>query len=134
MAWTRFARHGTSGLNGFLLQEAETMRNILALIGAAVVVFGGLGWYLGWYQLGTTPSGDGHRQINVDLNTKKIADDVKKGEQKVSDVISKETKGTITPTPAPGGNTVPGQTTGFQFNPDGSVTIVPPKVEFKTGN
>jgi|ERR1022692_652548 hypothetical protein len=110
------------------------MRNILALVGLAVVVFGGLGWYLGWYQLGTTPGADGHRQINVDLNTKKIADDVKKGEQKVSDVISKESNGTIAPTPAPDVKTVPGQTTGFQFNNDGSVTIVPPRVEFKTGN
>src|SRR5438105_4851273 len=98
MLWTRFARHGTSASDGFLLQEAQTMRNILALVGAGVVVFGGLGWYLGWYQLGTQAGADGHRTINVDLNTKKIVADVKTGEQKVINVLPSQNNGT-TPTP-----------------------------------
>ena len=104
------------------------MRNILALIGAAVVSFGILGWYLGWYKIGTEPSADGHRKINVDLNTPKIAADVKTGEQKVINMLPGDSKGT----PATPQKEVPAQTTGFQFNPDGSVTITPPKVEFKT--
>jgi hypothetical protein len=32
------------------------MKNILALIGLVVVVTAGLGWYLGWYQITTTPT------------------------------------------------------------------------------
>jgi hypothetical protein len=112
------------------------MRNILALIGAVVLIVAGLGWYFGWYQLGTDPASDGHRKINVDVNTQKIVDDVKKGEQKVSDLITHETKGSTPPahtttTPATQ-KKVDGQTTGFQFDKDGSVKIVLPKVEFKT--
>jgi hypothetical protein len=117
------------------LQEAKTMRNILALIGTAVLVFAVLGWYFGWYQLGAEPAADGHRKVIVDVNAQKIADDVKNGEQKVSDLITNQTKGsTVTPTPStqPTDKKIPGQTTGFQFNADGSMSIVPPKVEFKT--
>jgi hypothetical protein len=55
------------------------MRNILALLAAGLLVFVGLGWYLGWYRVQSTPTNDGHRQINIDLNTKKIATDVSKG-------------------------------------------------------
>jgi hypothetical protein len=98
------------------------MRNLLALIGAAVVVFAGLGWYLGWYQLGTQPGTDGHRTINVDLNTKKIQQD----EQKAVDFIKKETSGTPgTPTP----KTVEGQPTSNNGGPP-----VLPKLETNTGN
>src|SRR5438309_7009889 len=105
------------------------MKNILALIGAAVVLFVGLGWYLEWYKLGSEPTPDGHRKINVDVNTKKIIADEQNAVKKVSDVISSETKGTTVvpsiPTPAPE-KKVEGQPTGFQYNADGSITIIPP--------
>ncbi len=32
------------------------MKNLLALVGAAVVTFAGLGWYLGWYNLTRQPT------------------------------------------------------------------------------
>jgi hypothetical protein len=99
------------------------MRNILALIGAAVLGFAVLGWYLQWYKVGTEPTSDGHRKVNIDFSTTKIAEDVKAGEQKVINALPTGDKGTTT-TPAPE-KKVQGQTTGFQFNPDGSVTIAP---------
>jgi hypothetical protein len=111
------------------------MRNILALIGAAVLVFAVLGWYFGWYQLGTEPAADGHRKINVGVDPEKIVKDVEKAEQKVGNLITNDTKGTtVTPTPstAPVDKKVPGQPTGFQFDANGGVTFTPPKVEFKT--
>jgi hypothetical protein len=133
LAWTHFAGHVTPKSNSVPLQEALAMRNILALIGAAVLVFAVLGWYFGWYKLGAEPAADGHRKI--DVNTHKIVEDVKKGEQKVIDLITNETKGTtVAPTPPtpPVDKKVPGQTTGFQYNADGTWSIVPPKVTFKT--
>jgi hypothetical protein len=60
------------------------MRNLLALVGAAILTFAGAGWYLGWYRLqptlSTTP---GHQTLNIDINGQKIKDDVGKGEQQV---------------------------------------------------
>jgi hypothetical protein len=56
------------------------MRNLLALLGAALVVFLGLGWYLEWYQISTKPSSaPGHRSIEIDINSKKIGQDVQHG-------------------------------------------------------
>lgn len=111
------------------------MKNLLALIGLAVVLVVGLGWYLGWYQVATEPTTDGHRKINVDLNTKKITEDVKKGEKVVGGILSPEGKDAPRPsTPTPTEKKVDGQTTGFQFAPDGSATIILPKLKIKTGD
>jgi len=58
------------------------MRNLLALVGAAVVTFAGLGWYLGWYKLEAAPSSTpGHETVNVDIDGKKIGHDVLSAEQ-----------------------------------------------------
>ncbi len=104
------------------------MRNLLSLAALALLVFVGLGWYLGWYRIQATPTADGHQKIQIDLNTAKIKTDVAKGENKVHDLItegaaSQNTSGTPTsfqPTqdgsfifpatttaPASGGSTLP---------------------------
>jgi hypothetical protein len=97
--------------------EASNMRNLLALIGAAVVAFAVLGWYLGWYQLGFESG-----KVEVDVNTKKFIGDVKAGEKKVEDVVHNNGP-SGTPTP----KTVEGQPTS---NPGGT-TIILPKLETK---
>lgn len=66
------------------------MRNLLALLGAGVVIFFGLGWYLGWYKISATPGSDGHRQINIDVDGNKIKNDLQKGEEKIHNAISGE--------------------------------------------
>lgn len=108
------------------------MRNILALIGFLVVGFAVAGYFFGWYQLTSEPSPDGHRKFNVDVNTKKIGED----EQKVSDFISNQTKGTpSTPAPAPSNNPPKDkevQRTGFEYTPEGTWIVVPPKAEYKS--
>ena len=88
------------------------MRNLLALAALALLGFVGLGWYLGWYKIQATPTTDGHRQIQIDLNTNKIKTDVAKGETKVHDLIS-ETQGS-------GTQNTSGTATSFQPAPDGS--------------
>jgi hypothetical protein len=70
------------------------MRNLLALTGAAVLAFAGVGYYLDWYKIKpNTPSITGHQNVNVDINGGKIADDlhkgIQKGEEKLHTVLDK---------------------------------------------
>lgn len=71
------------------------MRNMLAFLAAAVLVFLGLGWYLDWYSFKNLPTGTpGHQSFNIDINKDKITRDVEKGvqkgEEKVHEVIDKK--------------------------------------------
>jgi hypothetical protein len=84
------------------------MRNLLALLGFALVTFLVVGWYLEWYHItpkaGATP---GHRSVEIDINSKKIGDDVHKGVEagsgKLQGLLDKDGKPTgPTATPAPG--------------------------------
>ena len=63
------------------------MRNLLALIGAVVVVGGGLAWYRGWISLGKIESTSGKTSINLDINKDKAINDIKAGKDKVNQVI-----------------------------------------------
>jgi hypothetical protein len=69
------------------------MRNLLALIGALVVLVGGLGWYLGWYKLHVTKATDGNVHIEVDADLKKAGSDtgelLKKGGQAIGEAVDK---------------------------------------------
>jgi hypothetical protein len=64
------------------------MRNLLALLGLALVVVGGLGWYLGWYKVKTEPAADpGHHNVSIDIDTNKIGKDLHNGEQKLQKIL-----------------------------------------------
>ncbi len=66
------------------------MRNLLALLGAAVLTFAGLGWYLGWYQVQPAPGASpGHQGVNVDIDARKIKADVHKGEEKIERALER---------------------------------------------
>ncbi len=98
------------------------MRNLLALVGLAVVVFAGLGWYLGWYSFQSETTSPGHRQIKIDVNTDKISKDVHKGEQKLHDALehnSAPTSTQVSPAQSPPTNP-PGSS--VTVNDDGSVS------------
>jgi hypothetical protein len=64
------------------------MRNILALIGLAVVSFLAVGWYRGWYQVQAQPGSPGQRRIQVDLNSDKISGDFQAGTERVGELIN----------------------------------------------
>jgi hypothetical protein len=70
------------------------MRNTLALLAAGVLAFAGLGWYLGWYHIKTTPTSDGHQTINVDVDTKKITEDVGKEIKQGEEYLKQHKPGT----------------------------------------
>jgi hypothetical protein len=63
------------------------MRNILALVGAAVVAFLAVGWYLGWYQVSSPSTAPGKPGVHVDINSEKISEDVKKGVTKGEEIV-----------------------------------------------
>lgn len=54
------------------------MRNLLSLVGFLVVLFAGLGWYLGWYNFSFQPGTDGKVHIQGSIDARKMGDDGKK--------------------------------------------------------
>ena len=65
------------------------MRNLLALVGLAVVGFAGAGWYLGWYKVGQQTDAQGHPQLQIQVNPTQVQSDLKKAEQRVLDAAQK---------------------------------------------
>ena len=63
------------------------MRNILAFLAASVLTLAGLGWYLGWYSVQSTAGAAGKRQVNIEVDSRKISDDLQKGTEKIQQVI-----------------------------------------------
>ena len=59
------------------------MRNILALIGFAVVLFLGLGYYFEWYSVSSS-----NDSFEIDVNKKKIVDDADAVKRKAGDVVN----------------------------------------------
>ncbi len=112
------------------------MRNILALIGLAVVGFAGLGWYFQWYSFASHTGLDGRTKYELDVDTKRIAEDAKTFGSKVSKAVAPEPASNA---PAPGtvGPPAPpaAPATGVQVGPDGlgiqgpgiDIRIPPPK-------
>jgi hypothetical protein len=71
------------------------MRNLLALLGFALVTFLVVGWYLDWYHLTPKASATpGQQSEEITINKKKIADDVhrgiKVGEEKLHELLDKD--------------------------------------------
>jgi len=63
------------------------MRNLLALVGAQVIGFGGIGWYMGWYTLHVDRAPDGTIEIKTDVDAKKVTEDTSNGAKQVSAFI-----------------------------------------------
>lgn len=63
------------------------MRNLLAFCAALLLMFTGMGWYLGWYQVRSAPAPPGHRAVNIDVHTDKISEDVRRGKEKLSEAL-----------------------------------------------
>jgi hypothetical protein len=68
------------------------MKNLLAFVAAAVLMFAGVGWYLDWFHILSGPTASDHYSVNLDLDAKKIKGDLQKGEAKVADAIEKARK------------------------------------------
>lgn len=64
------------------------MRNLFSLIGFVVVAFLGFGWYLGWYKLDWATKSDGTTSVHVDVDTKKVAGDLRAGANRAEEFIA----------------------------------------------
>lgn len=106
------------------------MRNILAFVAALVITFLGVGYFLNWYRISTTPGTEGRRSVTIDLNTKKIGEDIQTGSEKIQNLIENankdrtETK-TQTPSPTAPENKTSGLPTGQPNNQAGWWTPAP---------
>lgn len=67
------------------LTQEVIMRNLLALLAFAVLVFVGVGWWLDWYQIQSQTGLTGHQSLNIDINRSKISNDLHKGIEKLEE-------------------------------------------------
>jgi len=103
------------------------MKNILAFVAAGVLILGGVGWYLGWFKFQTEPTSDGHREVKIDVDGKKILQDVKSGEQKIEGILQqKDGKGqSVTPSGSGGSTSLPSSLSvgGGRFKVENGVIV-----------
>jgi hypothetical protein len=107
------------------------MRNLLALAALAVLAFLGLGWYLGWYKVLSESAADGHRQIQIDVNTNKIKTDVGKGETEVHNWLTEHKSPNSNPSTSGTPTSFRPSDNTFVFPPTppqgGGTTLPPPR-------
>jgi hypothetical protein len=94
------------------------MRNLLALIGALVVLVGGLGWYLGWYKLNVTRTSDGNLRVETEVDTKKVTNDSGNALKEAGTLLDKANQEVKAAQPA--------STPGPLSTPQGGSTPTPP--------
>jgi hypothetical protein len=63
------------------------MRNLLAFLAALVLIFVGIGWYRGWYNVETTQAAPGHSAVKVDIDSGKIGQDLHKGSERLQEAL-----------------------------------------------
>ncbi len=66
------------------------MRNLLALVGALVIGFAGVGWYMGWYTVHFTRTPEGTIHVDGDVNAKKVTEDTSNGAKQVEAFIGSQ--------------------------------------------
>jgi hypothetical protein len=88
---------------------------MLALVGALVVGFGGVGWYLGWYKLNVSRTSDGNLQVTTNVDTSRVVKDAGDGARQVGEFIGSQVEKAqkeaanqpTTPASTPGPKAVP---------------------------
>jgi hypothetical protein len=85
------------------------MRNLLALIGLAVVALAAIGWYCEWYKLTVTRDQSGQPEIKTTVNTDKVADDSSAFFKRMEELVSEKVRaGEKKPEPSTTPSNIPG--------------------------
>lgn len=66
------------------------MRNMLALVALGLIGFAAIGWFRGWYSVITAPTASGGRNININVNSPKISDDISRSKTKLREFLTSE--------------------------------------------
>jgi hypothetical protein len=73
------------------------MKNLLALLGAAVIVLVAVGWYCDWFQFHTKTGANGDTNLSIEVDATKAANDLKKTEQSIEQKIKEAEKAKDSP-------------------------------------
>jgi hypothetical protein len=68
------------------------MRNLLAFVAALCLTVVISGWYLGWYTVESPPAPQGRRNVNIEINTVKIGEDIQRGSEHLQDLLNKDAR------------------------------------------
>lgn len=68
------------------------MRNLLALLALLVLAFATIGWYQDWYHIRGVPAPDGQQSLTVDINTRKIGQDLNKAEASIQHKLEEKAR------------------------------------------
>ncbi|MFO0878808.1 MAG: hypothetical protein U0840_15810 [Gemmataceae bacterium] len=68
------------------------MRNLLAFLAALTLTLAAVGWYLDWYHIRTGRNESGQKSVTVDINTKKIGEDLLEAERKIQQRLAEKAK------------------------------------------
>ena len=66
------------------------MRNTLAFLAAAAIAVAAVGYYLDWFSVRGTPSGNGHKKYVLDVNAEKIEQDVHKASEEIKHKVDEK--------------------------------------------
>lgn len=106
------------------------MKNLLALVGLAVVGFGGVGWYMGWYKVKVDRGTGGELQVHTNVDTKKVAEDsgnwLQQAGKFMETKVQKASEDAKTAQPGAGGTT-PGPVTTPSGNANQGSWLLPPQ-------
>jgi hypothetical protein len=83
------------------------MKNLLALLGLAIVVVGGVGYYQGWFKFSVSRNLDGSLRVQTDVNTAQASSDISQIGKKVEDIVEKHIEPSTAPATTHGPMTTP---------------------------
>jgi hypothetical protein len=65
------------------------MKNLVFILFLGACAFTIFGYFLGWYKISDFGSDNGHRRVQIDLDSKKIKEDLQKGQSRLNDALQK---------------------------------------------
>jgi hypothetical protein len=80
------------------------MRNLLAVLALATLVFVGVGYSCGWYSIQSETASPGRSAFRVEIDRTKIGQDLMEGARKVQRVLSKDKDNSGEADPSAGSN------------------------------